>query len=106
MLIFMESGSHYSPTLGVKLGKCNQAEMYGEHMEFDSLHSIISLVIWQAWKEIRCLIGIFVVLADSHSVCDCFVPCNPTLLLPTSMCAKGIGYLENKKLSKIESNYS
>ena len=45
-------------------------------------------------------------LADSHSVCDCFVPCNPTLLLPTSMCAKGIGYLENKKLSKIESNYS
>ena len=37
MLIFMESGSHYSPTFGVKLGKCNQAEMYGEHMEFDSL---------------------------------------------------------------------
>ena len=32
------SGSEpLSRLLGVKLGKCNQAEMYGEHMEFESL---------------------------------------------------------------------
>ena len=50
--------------LGVKLGKCNQAEMYGEHIEFDTLRfHYFACHMTSALN--RCFKGIFVVFADS-----------------------------------------
>ena len=40
--------------LGVKLGKCNQAEMYGEHIEFDSLR-FLCFTCHMASMEIKSL---------------------------------------------------
>lgn len=57
IIIYMGSSTHYSPTLGVELGKCNQAEMYGEHIEFDSLRFHYFACHITSSRLIRCFNG-------------------------------------------------